>query len=200
MYRYFGTLGLSSLSLSLVHRRRALLHNSPRSPIIPSQHPSRIPSNIPLRTLPTRSGHDNDGASTSLLSSHQGDGAHYRDLDPADPRRDSYSSEGSSWTDTGDIGEQKGEDDDPVRLQLSNDIEDELLAGVQHRSRRSHKKVRIQDPSPGRSRSPKVVIDKEAIEIPHCVRPPPTRSDRCLGFIMAGRTGAATGLTGRALL
>lgn len=142
-----------------------------------------------------------------MLASHQGDDAHYHyhdDHDPHHPRhRRSFSGSESSWTDTGDIGERKGDDDDPVRLQLSNDIEEELLAGVQQRSRKSHKKVRIQGPSPGRhgrSQSPHPVIDKEAIEVPRILPWTPSRAQRCIGFIMSGRSGAAKGLTGKTLL
>ena len=107
----------------------------------------------------------------------------------------------SSWTDTGDIGVQKGDDDDPVRLQLSDDIEEELLAGVQQRSRNSHKRVRIQSASPGpHGHSPRAVIDKEAIEVPRVIPPTPPVGARCIGFIMSGRSGAAKGLTGKPLL
>ena len=116
-------------------------------------------------------------------------------------RSESSDSE-SSWTDTGDIGEHKTEDD-PLRLQFSNDIGQELLAGVGQRNQKHKKKVRIQGPSPrryDRSRSPAGLIDKEAIEIPHVIRPSPSQAARCIGFIMAGRSGAANGLTGKALL
>jgi hypothetical protein len=156
-----------------------------------------------LRTLPSRSRHDHDTASASLIASRRSTDSDYRD----DPHRrhhhrsDSSGSE-SSWTDTGDIGEHKGEGD-PLRLQFSNDIEEELLAGVSSRHRKHKKKVRIQGPSPrryGRSQSPGGLIDKEAIEIPHVIPRAPSRTSRCLGFIMAGRSGAANGLTGKALL
>jgi len=163
--------------------------------------------------LPSRSGHhDSDQTSTSLLASHQrsqGSNARYRDYDQHQPdsssrHRLSESESESSWTDTGDIGEQK-DDDDPVRLQLSNDIEEELLAGVNHRNRsiKTQKKVRIQDPHSGhprRPQSPPAVIDKEAIEVPDAVIRAPSAVNRCLGFIMAGRMGAVHGLTGKPLL
>lgn len=155
--------------------------------------------------MPSRSGQlDNDSASTSLLAAHHGEGTHHpHDHDPQHRRhRDSLSSTESSWTDTGDIGEQKGDSDaDPVRLQLSHDIEDELLAGVNNRHRKTHKKVRIQDgDSPGRILSPYEAFDRETIAIPDIVLPPPSRTSRFFGFIMSGRSGAANGLTGKALL
>lgn len=163
--------------------------------MLPPQSSSRLPSNIPLRTLPSRSGGDTHSASTSFQHSRQ------RNVQYHDDEGDASRSD-SSWTDTGDIGEQKGDEDDPLRLQLSSDVEDELLVGVQRRHRKG-KKVRIRSPSQRRkdcSRSPYSVIDKEAIHIPHVVPPTPSRAARTIGFVMAGRTGAAHGLTGKALL
>ncbi|CAG9979396.1 unnamed protein product, partial [Clonostachys byssicola] len=174
---------------------------APKPPNIPSSTSSRLPSNIPLRTL--RPGRDNDSASASLLSRPQrrdyrpgGSNSHHRD------RSSSSSSESeSSWTDTGDIGEHKDESD-PLRLQLGQGVEDELLAGVQRRQRRQ-KKVRIQHPSPDRRRrspSPYGLIEKASIQVPVVDIPPPSRTSRCIGFIMSGGYGAAHGLTGKALL
>ncbi|KAL3960236.1 hypothetical protein ACCO45_005353 [Purpureocillium lilacinum] len=173
-------------------RRRLQLIGTP--PKIPPTSSSRLPSNIPLRTLPARSGTDPDSQSASLLA--------FRQHDDPNHRRLSSGSE-SSWTDTGDIGEQPADEHDPVRLQLPDELEDELLAGVQKRSSRHHKKVRIQDPSPRRhERSPSQprIVDKEAIQIPN-VRPyRPSRAERCIGAIMSGRSGSIHGLTGKALL
>lgn len=165
-----------------------------------------------MRTLPSRSGHgtghdynQDDSAATSLLSSRD-------DLDPGHHRhahhRSRSSGSESSWTDTGDIGEQLADDDDdPVRLQLSNEVEQELLAGVQRRHPKSHphnqKRVRIQASSPRRrqlSHSQEKPIDKEAIEIPDFTPLPPSRALRCIGAIMSGRTGSIHGLTGKALM
>ncbi|PHH86645.1 hypothetical protein CDD83_9942 [Cordyceps sp. RAO-2017] len=116
------------------------------------------------------------------------------------PPRPSSSSE-SSWTDTGDIGEQHADDDDdPVRLLLPDELEDELLAGVQ---KRHHKRVRIRDPEPHRRRPsplPADVIDKEAIEVPDVSLPRPSRAERCIAAIMSGRSASIHGLTGKALL
>lgn len=119
-------------------------------------------------------------------------------------RRSSYSGSESSWTDTGDLGEQLDEHD-PVRLQLGSDIEDELLANVHRRHPKKHgnqKRVRIQDSNshhrPSRSRS--ALINKEAIEVPNFDPPGPSRVERLLGTIMAGRTGSIHGLTGKALM
>ncbi|KAK5997193.1 High-affinity glucose transporter-like protein [Cladobotryum mycophilum] len=174
----------------------AAVYQHHKSPKIPPPKSSRLPSNIPLRTLPSRSDHDHDhdSPSASLLPS-RGDGAPLS-------RRPS-GSDSSSWTDTGDIGDQLGDEHDPVRIQLPDDIEDELLAGVHRRQHKPQKKVRIYDPSPhpsDRSISQPGVIDKEAIEVPN-VRPRyPTRAERCIGAIMAGSSGSVHGLTGKPLL
>ncbi|KAI5467010.1 hypothetical protein BGZ63DRAFT_398625 [Mariannaea sp. PMI_226] len=175
---------------------------------ISSQKPSRLPSNIPLRTLPPRSRSDYnsdsygyDSASTSLLRDRDHD-HHGSDPRAHHRRHPSDSGSESSWTDTGDIGDQL-DDNDPVRLQISHDIEEELLAGVQRRHNPNKKRVRIQDDPRRRrqshSRSP-ITIDKEAIEIPHVSPRRPSRGERCIGAIMAGHTGSIHGLTGKALL
>lgn len=174
---------------------------APQPPKIPPPNSSRLPSNIPLRTLPASSlGHDNnrgrrnDSQSASLLPSWGDDAPH---------RRLSTSSAGSSWTDTGDIGVQYDDENDPVRLQLPDELEQELLAGVQRRPLKHGKKVRIHTPSPRRSersQSTTGFIDKEGIEIPH-VRPRrPSGFERLVGAIMAGSSGSIHGLTGKALL
>lgn len=189
---------LPFLSLSSIGSGGRCCFPAPKLSKIPSSTSTRLPSNIPLRTL--RHGRDNDSSASASLLSRPGDQDHDHNNGER-YRRYSYSSGSeSSWTDTGDIGERKGEDDDPLRLQLSPDVEEELLAGVQQRHRRQ-KKVRILNPSPrhhDRSSSPSVLIDKEAIEVPHVQIPTPSRTARCIGCIMSGRS--ANGLTGKALL
>ncbi|RGP61993.1 sugar transport stp1 [Fusarium longipes] len=190
----------------------------PHLPKIPPSRSSRLPSNIPLRTLrPDNHQHqDPDSQATSLLASRND---HDRDSDSDDSddtnpqrhhdaakskRRSSYSGSESSWTDTGDIGEQLADEHDPVRLQLGSDIEDELLANV-HRRQPKHgnqKRVRIQDSNSRHrsSRSRSALINKEAIEVPNFNPPGPSRIERILGTIMAGRSGSIHGLTGKALI
>lgn len=173
---------------------------APQPPNIPSPKSSRLPSNIPLRTLPSRSDHDRDREYYQPTSYHdgRGDDSHHH-------RHPSFSLSGSesSWTDTGDIGEQHA-DDDPLRLQLGDEIEEQLLAGVQRRSAKHGKKVRIHAPDArahDRSRSrDRVIIDKEAIEVPDVAYRTPSRAERCLGAIMSGHTGSIHGLTGKALM
>lgn len=102
--------------------------------------------------------------------------------------------------------DQYDDEHDPVRIQLPEEIEEELLAGVQRRTTKynnSKKKVRIHDPSPRRYddfESPPRIINKEAIEIPYARPRYPSRAERCIGAIMAGPSGSVHGLTGKALL
>ncbi|OAA71038.1 General substrate transporter [Akanthomyces lecanii RCEF 1005] len=180
----------------------ALLRDRPQSLKIHPHKGSRLPSNIPLRTIQPRQNNvasDHHQTSSRLTSS--------ADTRPAagHPRSPSSDSE-SSWTDTGDIGDRYDDLDDPVRLQLPGDIEAELLAAVpKHRQRpdRGSKKVRIRSPSPysrHRSSSRHHHIDKDAIRVPNPRPRPPSRAERCIGSIMAGRTGGLHGLTGKPLL
>ncbi|KAM3441911.1 hypothetical protein MY4824_001325 [Beauveria thailandica] len=178
----------------------------PRSLKIPPHKGSRLPSNIPLRTIQPRqnddaSHHDHRHHPPSRLSSSA-------DTRPVAGHNCPASSDSeSSWTDTGDIGDRYDDLHDPVRLQLPDDIEAELLAAVpKHRQRpdRASKKVRIRTPSPhSRHRSSSSHyhhIDKEAIRIPNPPPRRPTRAERCIGSIMVGRTGGLHGLTGKPLL
>ncbi|KAM0249131.1 hypothetical protein ACHAP5_003071 [Fusarium lateritium] len=191
--------------------------SSPHPPKIPPSKSSRLPSNIPLRTLrPDNHQHqhqDPDSQATSLLASRNdhdrdsdddSDESQHRHPNGAKPhRRSSYSGSESSWTDTGDIGEQLADEHDPVRLQLSSDVEDELLANV-HRRHAKHgnqqKRVRIQDSSHRRHARSRSLINKEAIEVPNFNPPGPSRAERLIGTIMAGRAGSIHGLTGKALI
>jgi hypothetical protein len=140
---------------------------------------------------------------SSPSSRHDRHGSRHRRHSSSSSSKNSLSGS-ESWTDTGDIGEQHDTDADPLRLQLPRDIEDELLANTSRRSLKHPKKVRIQDPSPQRrhrgSYSPSGLIDKEAIEIPFVPPRKPSRVDRCVGFIMSGRSGFIHGLTGKPLL
>ncbi|KAI8305145.1 MFS glucose transporter mfs1 [Colletotrichum sp. SAR11_240] len=190
-------------------------------PKIPSSNGRRLPSNIPLRTLQSRP--DQTEQSTSLLASDRDDNGHqHRDHrhTHTDSSYDKHhhhgqrssedssrsASDESSWTDTGDIAEQLDHEEDPLRLQLGSDIEDELLAGV-HKRHPSHKqtkpkRVRIQLDSPNRhDRSPtrRGVVNKEAIQVPDIAQPRPTRAERVIGLIMSGGQ-SIHGLTGKALI
>ncbi|TKW52375.1 High-affinity glucose transporter [Colletotrichum tanaceti] len=205
----------------------------PLPPKIPSSNGRRLPSNIPLRTLQSRPHHpDQHEQATSLLASDPADdrnrhrdqhhhhtshtrghhNRHYDYISDKDDRHghrsseDSLASESDSWTDTGDIAEQLADEEDPLRIQLASDVDDELLAGV-HKRHPSHgkpskkKRVRIQL-SPNRrdtSSSRRGAVDKEAIQVPDITQPSPTRAERVIGLIMSGGS-SVHGLTGRALI
>ncbi|KAG6308149.1 hypothetical protein E4U45_002149 [Claviceps purpurea] len=185
-------LPLTTLALPFNADGRCCL-TAPKPPKIPPTNSSRLPSNIPLRALHTRPHIDQESQSASLLGVSN----------PALPSQTRLSSGSeSSWTDTGDIGDQPADDNDPVRLQLPDELEKELLPGVQKRSSKHHKKVRIDDDLPHyHSQSiPPVLIDKEAIEIPLIQPRRPSRAERCIGAVMSGQSGSIHGLTGKALI
>lgn len=184
---------------------RGLLLNSPILFKIPVPNPIRLPSNIPLRTLPAHDErdlpHDRQQSSWLLPSSQHGHG--YPADEPAYAGSEDGSDE-SSWTDTGDIAEQLDEDD-PLRDRVNETLDDEALAGVLKRRANPHKKrVRYQEPlSPGSSRSPSRradSIDKEAIRIPEVVRRKASKGERLIAAIMTGGSSSIHGLTGKPLL
>ncbi|KAK4122675.1 hypothetical protein N657DRAFT_691172 [Parathielavia appendiculata] len=177
------------------------------STIIPVANPARIPSNIPLRTLPARSErqHPRPGREqSSWLLTPQGHGH------PVDEAGSSGSEDNDSWTDTGDLAEQLA-DEDPLRQRLdSAALDDDILAGVFNKRRAKHhnrqsKRVRYREPlSSGSSRSTSqhrgVVLSKEAIRIPSVVHRRTSRAERLLAAIMAGGARSVHGLTGKPLL
>jgi hypothetical protein len=169
---------------------RELLPNSSITSKIPSHTPARLPSNIPLRTIASRS------AQTSLLASSQPGPASQRSSDST------LSSE-SWWTDTGDIAEQLADEEDHPRIRLAGDLDDELLASVVRRQPRlKQKRVRIQASPTRRCRSDSHagVVSKEFIEIPEVVPRPPTRLERLIAHTMAAQSSSIHGLTGRPLM
>ncbi|KAG6022191.1 hypothetical protein E4U41_002299 [Claviceps citrina] len=192
---------IGNLVSPFVTRPRSFFDWARRPPKLPKIPPptkaSRLPSNIPLRTLPTRThiGQDSQSSQSASLLAFS--------IPASSPARLSSGSD-SSWTDTGDIGDQPADDHDPVRLKLPHELGQELLAGVQKRPSKQHKKVRIRDPSPQRYRrsrsTPPILIDKKAIEIPPIKPRRPSRAERCVGAIMSGRSGSIHGLTGKALI
>ncbi|KAK0705279.1 hypothetical protein B0H67DRAFT_604171 [Lasiosphaeris hirsuta] len=164
---------------------------------IPPPNPGRLPSNIPLRTLPARYHQDQ---TTSLLGSHRL--AHPVDAAPSSESDDDRSE--SSWTDTGDIAEQL--DEDPLRQRLNETLDEEILAGISRRHPRHHitKRVHCHDHLSSALNRPHShhagVVNKEAIRIPE---PPPrnvSSAERLIATIMTGGTSSIHGLTGKPLL
>ena len=194
---------------------RGLLPNSPIPGKIPSPNPTagtRLPSNIPLRTLPVHA-ERNDSQSLGLLGSsrhgrgHAVDEPGYSDSEDDDPD----GSGNSSWIDTGDIGEQL-DDEDPLRQRLSDTLDDDILAGAlkrhpkRHKHHSSRKRVHYEDGGRSSSRSSRStsrhagIINKEAIHIPNAAHRHVTRAERIIATIMTGSRSSIHGLTGKPLL
>ncbi|KAK3315007.1 hypothetical protein B0H66DRAFT_583738 [Apodospora peruviana] len=170
--------------------------------------PGRLPSNIPLRTLPAQSDRDLHHQSTSLLASS------HRQDHPGDHQTRRYSAsddDGSgsqdSWTDTGDIAEQL-DGEDPVRQHLDDTLlDDEILAGVFKRQSKHSKRVRYQDPHRSSSDSASAAarhhagsVNKQAIPIPDAAPRSVTKAERLIAGIMTGGTSSIHGLTGKGLI
>lgn len=161
-----------------------LLSTAPSSPKIPDQASSRLPLNIPLRTLRTREHPDPDSRSTSSLGL-PGDSA------PHPTRR---SSEPRASSESGGVVEQLADDEGPIQFRLVDDPHDTLLS-VQ----KSEKRVRVElPPDHDKSSYARQVIDKEAIEIPIAAPRRVPRAERCLAAIMG--SNPIHGLTGRPLM
>ncbi|KAI1130313.1 sugar transporter-domain-containing protein [Nemania abortiva] len=169
----------------------ARLHPAISSKIPPST-PNRLPSNIPLRTLASRSDH---GQSTSLLDDHRHRLSH--------EHRSDDSADSDSWTDTGDLAEQLADEEDPLRKSLADtSLHDDLVSGVLKRHPKHHKRVQfkrsVDEHSYSRSGSNSGLIDKEAIQIPDVTPRHISRGERCIAAVMPG-TGI-NGFTGKALI
>jgi hypothetical protein len=187
-------------------RGRGLLPNSPILNKIPAASAARLPSNIPLRTLPARDDRQHE-QSSRLLTPH----GHGHPVDePGSSESEEDGSDESPWTDTGDIAEQLA-DEDPLRQRLdSAALDDDILAGVFNKRRPKHhnrqsKRVRYREPlssgsSPSTSRHASAAISKEAIRIPTVARRTTSRAERLLAAIMTGGTSSIHGLTGKPLL
>ncbi|KAK4111241.1 hypothetical protein N656DRAFT_838042 [Canariomyces notabilis] len=190
--------------LALAVRTTGCLESTPIFFKIPSPNPTRLPSNIPLRTLPAHDERDlrhHRQQSSWLLTSH-GHGS------PADEPAYSASEDGSdesSWTDTGDIAEQLDQED-PLRHRLNETLDDRLLASIfkRHPKPRYKKQVRYQggsssgnSPAPSRNAGS---VSKEAIRIPDVGARKVSKAERLIAAIMAGGTSSIHGLTGKPLL
>ncbi|KAI1343997.1 sugar transporter-domain-containing protein [Xylariaceae sp. FL0016] len=158
---------------------------------IPSHNSSRLPSNIPLRTLSSRSEHG--AQSTSLLAGNR---------DQSDEKLSDGDADSDSWTDTGDLAEQLADEEDPLRKSLADtSVADDLLSGSLRRHPK-HKRVQfkrsVDEHSPVRSVYHGGGVDKEAIPIPDIPNRRRTRAERCIAATMPG--AGPQGFTGKALI
>ncbi|KAI0485668.1 sugar transporter STL1 [Xylaria cf. heliscus] len=186
---------IASSNISLQHQYHcgpALLLNSALLSKIPPSTPNRLPSNIPLRTLASRSDHGQQ--STSLLDDRRHRFSH--------ERRSDDSADSDSWTDTGDLAEQLADEEDPLRKSLADtSLKDDLISGALKRHPKHHRRVQFKrsvDEHSYRSRSNSCLVDKEAIQIPDVPPRRVSRGERCIAAIMPG-TGI-NGFTGKALI
>lgn len=194
-------------------------------PFSSSKSNTRLPSNIPLRTIPHASAstsrshetHDTEEA-TSFLQAGAGAGAGvgaraataagssshtgYRVDTPGSDSED----ETDSWVETGDIGDQF-DAEDPLRARLNDTLDESVLAGLKPRhphhqsSKKEKKHVRIHDHATYHSHHGSHVhtgvVDKEAIEIPEVISIRPSKAQRLISSIMPG---SGKGFTGKPLM
>jgi hypothetical protein len=113
---------------------------------------------------------------------------------------DSVGSSEFSLTDTGDIAEQLADQEDPLRIHLGYDLDNELFTGI-GRAPRKNKRVRLKTSNRHRNSGTQAkVINKEAIEIPDAVLRRPSIVERLFGANMAMGSSSFYGLTGRPLM
>lgn len=181
-------------------------------PFSSSKSNSRLPSNIPLRTLQDTSSssasrshdtsHDTE-ESTSFLRPGARPGASHQGYRVDKPGSDSEE-DTDSWVETGDIGEQI-DAEDPLRARLNDTLDESALAGLKPRHAHHHSKekkhVRIDDEAtyhaPDSTHGHPGVVDKEAIEIPEVISLKQSKAQRLFAAIMPG---ASRGLTGKPLM
>lgn len=118
-------------------------------PLSTSRNSSRLPSNIPLRTLPDSSSgsrlhdpHESEEATSFLRAGHgAGAGSSFSgfridkpgsDTDDDSDDDDDAAAASDSWVDTGDIGNQL-DPEDPLRARLNNSLDEPALAGLKPR-------------------------------------------------------------------
>lgn len=193
-------------------------------PFSSSKSNTRLPSNIPLRTIPNPSvsasrshdPHDDTEETTSFLPAGAGAGegvgaragsSHigYRVDTPGSDSGDDT----DSWVETGDIGDQF-DAEDPLRARLNDTLDESVLAGLKPRhahhhhhqsSKKEKKHVRIHDQATFHDHhgvhSHTGAIDKEAIEIPEPISLRPSKAQRLLSSIMPS---SSRGFTGKPLM
>lgn len=113
-------------------------------------------------------------------------------------RSSSPGSEFDSWSDTGDLAEQLGEED-PLTLRLQESLDNKGLGGARRGSR--PKRVRYQDDLDDlEAKIHRPGLVKEEIEIPNPAPRYITRAEHILAAIMSGGERQMRGLTGRPLV
>lgn len=165
--------------------------NSSATFTIPSLRASSRPANIPLHTLSPSSNRPGEAASTSERA-ETAEKPHSQDLESAD-------SDFSSWSDTGDLGDQFADEEDPLSLRLQETLEEGSLG---RSSARRHKKVHYRKGHEvfGEELKDHAGFAREDIEIPNPRPRSITRFEHILAAIMSGGERQLNGLTGRPLV
>lgn len=176
------------------HYAEGLLRYSSKTFTIPSITPSRRPANIPLRTF-----------------SSTAESSHHKSTAPAEANEklvrsslssssDSVDSELSSWSDTGDLGEQLADFEDPLEIKLRESLDREVFGGSSRRHIRI-KRTKYQDHSSHREikNDNHAGFAREDIEIPNPGHRKISRVETIIANIMAGER-QMHGLTGRPLV
>lgn len=195
-------------------------------PFSSSKSNTRLPSNIPLRTLHDASSaaqshhdtHDNE-ESTSFLRPGARAGASHQGYRIDKPGSSDSEDDTDSWVETGDIGDQI-DAEDPLRAMLNDTLDESALAGLKPRhahhhaasasasgnahasgSKREKKRVRIHGEATYHDHDGahvhSGVVDKEAIEIPEVISHKPSTAQRLFAAIMPG---FSKGFTGKPLM
>lgn len=180
-------------------------------PFSSSKSNTRLPSNIPLRSIPRSSAsrshdtHDTEETTSFLQPGGAGAraGSSHTGFRVDRPGSDSDADDTDSWVETGDIGDQF-DDEDPLRARLNDTLDESVLAGLKsrhHPAKKDKKHVRIDDHATFHdhhgSHSHIGVVDKEAIVIPEVITRRPSRAQRLLSAIMPS---SSRGFTGKPLM
>ncbi|KAL9097848.1 MAG: hypothetical protein Q9165_000174 [Trypethelium subeluteriae] len=169
----------------------------------------RRPANIPLHTLRSSS-RPYDSDAEHLLDSPDSD-HHDRHNEKSSRRNSSHGSVGSEfslWSDTGDLVDQLGDQEDPLQQKLRQSFEERRYGGSGgHQRRRSGhaRRAHFQDSEELTEKTPPPqsgAIKKEDIEVPNPPRKPISRGEKLVAAIMAPNDGPSRmhGLHGKKLM
>ncbi|KAG9246116.1 hypothetical protein BJ878DRAFT_478632 [Calycina marina] len=163
---------------------------------IPFQKNTRRPANIPLRTLSAVAEASNSH-SEPLLGSQSGNEKQGRRSSLS--RSSSPGSDFDSWSDTGDLAEQLGEED-RLSTRIRENLGNQGIGGV---FTRTHKVKRVRYQEDLKEIEPKdhrPGFAREDIEIPEPAARYITRGEHILAAIMSGGERQMHGLTGKPLV
>lgn len=149
---------------------------------------TRRPAAIPLHSISNR-------AERTASSTSQGpEKPHSSDLESAD-------SDFSSWSDTGDLGDQLADEEDPLSLRLQETLQEaSFTRSTSRRQKRVHHRRKTNESLVGERSKEHAGFAKEDIEIPNPRPRAISRFEHLLAAIMSGGERQLHGLTGRPLV